>query len=114
MVHSQVPPNLHLASLNPHMDIEDVKFSFPTEAVVELSRETLRTFGLSSFGFGGTNTHVTGLAPAGEKQQEPTEDKIVFNRQRFGWSQTKHPLSVAPRKGGEPGLQVFSAPIRGK
>ncbi|CAE7840957.1 pikAII, partial [Symbiodinium necroappetens] len=73
MVHSQVPPNLHLASLNPHMDIEDVKFSFPTEAVVELSRETLRTFGLSSFGFGGTNTHVTGLAPAGEKQQEPTE-----------------------------------------
>ena len=54
MVHSQVPPNLHLASLNPHMDIEDVKFSFPTEAVVELSRQTLRTFGLSSFGFGGT------------------------------------------------------------
>ena len=27
------------------------------------------------------------------------QDKIVFNRQRFGWSQTKHPLSVAPRKG---------------
>ena len=57
MVHSQVPPNLHLASLNPHVDIEDVKFSFPTEAVVELTRETLRTFGLSSFGFGATATN---------------------------------------------------------
>ena len=29
------------------------------------------------------------------------QEKIVFNRQRFGWSQTKHPLSVQPRRGVE-------------
>ena len=63
MQHRQVPPNIHLAELNPHMDIEDAQIGFPTESVVELACQNQITFGLSSFGFGGTNSHVAGLAP---------------------------------------------------
>ncbi|CAJ1440834.1 unnamed protein product, partial [Effrenium voratum] len=109
----QVPPNLHLASLNPHIDVEDVDISFPTESLVELSQESLRSFGLSSFGFGGTNTHVSAFAPTEKEAKAEPQEKIVFNRQRFSWSQTKHPLSVQSRR-GEPGVTVFAAPIKGK
>ncbi|CAK9054933.1 unnamed protein product [Durusdinium trenchii] len=114
MQHHQVPPNLHLAKLNPHIDVEEVDMVFPTESMVQLSQETLKSFGLSSFGFGGTNTHVSGRAADTEAvATAPAQEKIVFNRQRFGWSQTKHPLSVQPRR-GDGGVMVFAAPIKGK
>lgn len=74
MHHGQVPPNIHLAELNPHMDLEDVNMNFPTESAVELSG-TKCTFGLSSFGFGGTNSHVAGIAPAASAEMQPVEDR---------------------------------------
>ena len=80
---------------------------------IRLSQESLKSFGLSSFGFGGTNTHVSGMAAGPETAKAvPEQEKIVFNRQRFGWSQTKHPLTVQPRRGD--GVTVFAAPIKGK
>eukprot|EP00439_Symbiodinium_sp_Y106_P082790 s190_g22.t1 len=112
MHHGQVPPNIHLAELNPHMDLEDVNMNFPTESAVELSR-TKCSFGVSSFGFGGTNSHVAGLAPPASAEVQPVEEKMKFNRQRFSWSRAKHPFS-APRQGGEHGGSVFAAPINGK
>ena len=41
----------------------------------------------------------------GVPQLSQIQEKIVFNRQRFGWSQTKHPLSVQPRRGEGLGWQ---------
>ena len=40
------------------------------KALTPKKQETLKSFGLSSFGFGGTNTHVAGIAA--EKPAETT------------------------------------------
>lgn len=43
---------------------------YPTVFAFFSGQETLKSFGLSSFGFGGTNTHVSGIAA--EKLPETT------------------------------------------
>ena len=107
-----VPANLHLKTLNPVIDLDDFKAVFPGEGPVERPAGELCNTGLSSFGFGGTNTHVATSVTGERAPQEAAAEPLVFNKQRFAWTQTKHPLSVAPRK--EMGYTVYSAPIRGK
>jgi acyl transferase domain-containing protein/NADPH:quinone reductase-like Zn-dependent oxidoreductase/acyl carrier protein len=113
---SQVPPNLHFKSLNPHIDLDDFMALIPGESVVVRSAETLRNFGLSSFGFGGTNTHVVSASPQEMAKSEDIVEvtPLVFNRQKFSWTEVKHPLLVTGTPGPQPNITVFSAPIRGK
>lgn len=58
------PPNIHLRSLNTHLDIEARLVIYPTEVVA--SRE--QAIGVSSFGFGGTIGHAVleGGGPAAQ------------------------------------------------
>ncbi len=56
--HKEIPPNLHLQTLNPHISLAGTPLSIPT-ARQPWSVGTERRFaGVSSFGFGGTNAHV--------------------------------------------------------
>ncbi|CAK9055131.1 unnamed protein product [Durusdinium trenchii] len=55
--HRQVPPNVHFSKLNPTIDLEDFAAEIPL-TTTPLSGSMLSS-GLSSFGFGGTNAHVT-------------------------------------------------------
>ncbi|CAL1148755.1 unnamed protein product [Cladocopium goreaui] len=55
--HRQVPPNVHFSKLNPTIDLEDFAAEIPITTTA-LSGSMLSS-GLSSFGFGGTNAHVT-------------------------------------------------------
>jgi len=54
----QIPPHLHLKTLNPLLCMESVPFAIPTQLASWPRSETPRRVGVSSFGFGGTNAHI--------------------------------------------------------
>ncbi|CAJ1343367.1 unnamed protein product, partial [Effrenium voratum] len=83
--HHQAPPNLHFQSLNPHIDLEDFPAVIPVE-LQELPEETVS--GLSSFGFGGTNAHLTFGAAA--KPQVPAQEVVAFRHASFPWRETAY------------------------
>jgi acyl transferase domain-containing protein len=55
--HEQIPPHLHLRTLNPQIKLE-APFAIPTTALPWARGERPRIAGVSSFGFSGTNAHV--------------------------------------------------------
>ena len=57
--HKQLPPNLHVRKLNPHVAWEQLPVKIVTELTPWLSENGRRIAGVSSFGFSGTNVHVT-------------------------------------------------------
>ena len=58
MQHKSIPANLHFTKLNPHISLIDTRFRIPTEAQKWIAKDGERFAGVSSFGFGGTNSHV--------------------------------------------------------
>jgi myxalamid-type polyketide synthase MxaB len=69
--HGLIPAQLHLQALNPHLGLEGSRVRIPTEPAAWQAAGGTRVAGVSSFGFGGTNTHVVleeaspvALAPA--------------------------------------------------
>jgi acyl transferase domain-containing protein/NADPH:quinone reductase-like Zn-dependent oxidoreductase/SAM-dependent methyltransferase len=79
--HEAVPPHLHLQRLNPLIDWDDLPIEVPTSLRAWPRGPRVRTAGVSSFGFSGTNVHVLvqeapadaeaapGLAVVGERPQ---------------------------------------------
>jgi thioester reductase-like protein len=62
--HGEIPPQIHLRRLNPHLDLERAPFVIPLERRPWPRGESARIAGVSSFGFSGTNAHVVlGEAP---------------------------------------------------
>ena len=54
----EIPPQLHLGALNPHIDWAALPFAVPTCTTPWPGAEGPRVAGVSSFGFSGTNAHV--------------------------------------------------------
>jgi natural product biosynthesis luciferase-like monooxygenase protein/amino acid adenylation domain-containing protein len=85
--HQEIPPNLHFKTLNPYISLAETAFAIPTQSQPwqikpNSSGENgveLRLAGISSFGFGGTNSHVivsevpTNTQIAKEIEQKPLE-----------------------------------------
>ncbi|MEO1373245.1 MAG: amino acid adenylation domain-containing protein [Cyanobacteria bacterium J06635_10] len=70
----EIPPQLHLKQLNPHISLEETSFFIPSERVPWSTNNSKNSFvGVSSFGFGGTNAHLI-LSKAPEESQK-TKDK---------------------------------------
>jgi len=55
--HGEIPPNLHLKELNPHLAMAGTRLRLPS-ALEPWRPRGARVAGVSSFGFGGTNAHV--------------------------------------------------------
>ena len=53
--HQEIPPHLHLKTLNPFIPWADLPITVPTECAPWVGK---RIAGVSSFGFSGTNAHV--------------------------------------------------------
>ncbi|MBI4658056.1 MAG: SDR family NAD(P)-dependent oxidoreductase [Verrucomicrobia bacterium] len=71
--HRQIPPNLHFRSINPHIRLPETPFEIPTQ-LIEWPGTPRRLAGVSSFGFGGTNSHVIlEEAPSRPIQPSPVE-----------------------------------------
>lgn len=58
LVHREIPPHLHLQTLNPKIRLEGTSFIIPREVLPWRSPWGPRRAGVSAFGFGGTNGHV--------------------------------------------------------
>lgn len=56
LIHGSCPPNIHLSSLNPHIDASDYKVQF-VDDLTDLGASS-GFAGVSSFGFGGTNARA--------------------------------------------------------
>jgi len=56
--HGKIPPQPHLAELNPHLDTAGSRLEIVREAVEWPQGQEPRLAGVSSFGFGGTNAHL--------------------------------------------------------
>ena len=58
--HKTVPPNIHFKQLNPHINLDGFNVVIPTSNIKlntsQIGKKPLA--GVSSFGFGGTNSHV--------------------------------------------------------
>ena len=79
--HGKIAPQLHLESLNPHIQLEGSRIEIPRAAVDWTPGGRSRVAGVSSFGFGGTNTHlVVSEAPASDNSgvaAEATRDRSI-------------------------------------
>lgn len=70
--HRQVPPLLHLKTLNHRMALPGSGLAVPTRLQeLPLGEQGTARAGVSSFGFGGTNAHVIVEAVAPETAEEP-------------------------------------------
>src|SRR5215212_5504787 len=58
MQHDEIMRQTHFESLNPHIKLEGTRLVIPTEHVPWPRGNGRRAAGVSSFGFGGTNTHM--------------------------------------------------------
>jgi acyl transferase domain-containing protein/thioesterase domain-containing protein/NAD(P)-dependent dehydrogenase (short-subunit alcohol dehydrogenase family)/acyl carrier protein len=65
MQHDEIAPQTHFESLNPHINLADTRLVIPTEHLKWPRSKRRRVAGVSSFGFGGTNTHMI-VESAGE------------------------------------------------
>ena len=56
--HGRIPPNLHLQTLNPNIDLAGTRLQIRAEGGPWPASVDRRTAGVSSFGFGGANAHA--------------------------------------------------------
>src|SRR5205814_6181621 len=63
MQHGQIMRQTHFESLNPHIKLDGTRLVIPTEHTRWPRTNGRRTAGVSSFGFGGTNTHLIVESP---------------------------------------------------
>ncbi|GCE59889.1 linear gramicidin synthase subunit B [Microcystis aeruginosa NIES-4285] len=84
--HQEIPPNLHFKTLNPYISLADTAFAIPTQAQPWRTKPPVsgekgverRLAGLSSFGFGGTNSHVIlSEAPVTVKNNQQNGQKLM-------------------------------------
>ncbi|MEM6798019.1 MAG: SDR family NAD(P)-dependent oxidoreductase [Planctomycetota bacterium] len=74
MRHGVIPPQLGFESLNPHIDLSGSRVELPS-SIKEWSGKKLA--GVSSFGFGGTNSHLIVESAADESAVESSDDKPI-------------------------------------
>ena len=58
LIHNSIPRLVHFEHVNPHIPLTSSYFSIPTKMLDWSKKDRPRFAGISSFGFGGTNSHV--------------------------------------------------------
>jgi acyl transferase domain-containing protein len=84
----KIPPSLHLKKMSPHIDWTGLAISVPSAATSWNRKRGLRAAGVSSFGFSGTNAHVTLSDPPPQEQDASAQSPLELG--------TKLPLQLLP------------------
>lgn len=66
--HGEVPPQIHISSLNAHIPWSELPVAVPREPTRLQPRDGCARAGVSSFGFSGTNAHAILEAPPAEQR----------------------------------------------
>ena len=66
--HGEIPPQVHLKELNPYIKIQNTPLQIPTDLQPWPAGDAPRVAGVSAFGFGGTNAHVSVPSPRGDRR----------------------------------------------
>ena len=69
--HGQIPPQIHINTLNPRIHLENSRLEIPTQLREWNPEKEKRRAAISSFGFGGSLAHVI--------LEEPVADQSYFN-----------------------------------
>ncbi|MEA5550941.1 type I polyketide synthase [Anabaena cylindrica UHCC 0172] len=72
--YQQIPPHLHLQTLNPHITLDSNSIQIPTECKSWDVEDKTRFAGVSSFGLSGINAHLI-LAEAPSREENPTNNQ---------------------------------------
>lgn len=72
--HQRIPGQLNLEQLNPNIRLDGTRLRIPREAVAWPMQDRPRIAGISSFGFGGTNSHVIVEEPPRREAVKPADD----------------------------------------
>ncbi|MBI1357399.1 MAG: SDR family NAD(P)-dependent oxidoreductase [Acidobacteria bacterium] len=71
--HKQIPPHLHFREINPNIALAETPFAIPDRLTPWPDDGRPRCAGISSFGFGGTNSHIV-VEEAPAPQQQPVAE----------------------------------------
>jgi amino acid adenylation domain-containing protein len=69
--HKYIPSHLHFKEINPHIPINEMPLEIITTAREWQNGEKPRRAGISSFGFGGTNSHI--ILEEAKRVEQPAE-----------------------------------------
>ncbi len=99
MQHEVVVPQLHLESLNPHVSLDGSRIVLPTERTAWPASMGRRLAGISSFGFGGTNTHILIEAPSASAPEAPSPvtPRVATGASQNGEAESSS-LNAIPRR----------------
>lgn len=75
MEHDAIAPQTHFEALNPHIQLAGTRLVIPTEETAWPRGGRPRVAGVSSFGFGGTNTHLVVEGPPAAKSIQVAADR---------------------------------------
>lgn len=78
MNHKALPPSLHYAVPNPHVNFEALNLKVQNELSDWPETSGPATAGVSSFGFGGTNVHMILSNGAEEEEKQSTNERKVL------------------------------------
>ncbi|XP_665783.1 hypothetical protein [Cryptosporidium hominis TU502] len=96
-----IPPNILIDNLNSGLSFDDSNMNiiFPTNKVETNSKSLIA--GVSSFGFGGTNSHI--IVETGDSVNSWELPRIDFKRKKFPWIKPGHPY-IGPKISGSDNL----------
>lgn len=76
--HRQIPPNLHLKTINPYIKLDDTGFQLPHKLRDwTVKDQGPRYAGISAFGFGGSNCHVIVKEAVSLSSNLATEQTVI-------------------------------------
>ncbi len=76
MQHDEIAPQANFETLNPHISLAGTRVTIPTKHIAWPRGGSTRIAGVSSFGFGGTNTHIVVESPVETEEAKVAPSSI--------------------------------------